>query len=69
MQLCTHFSLLHHLIVIVTFIIIFFLGDLALRPKLNLKPRTVSNPVNSVSDDSTRSAIFGEGKPRTELKD
>ena len=45
-------------------IIFQFAGDLANRPKLNLKPRTVRNPVNALADTASRMAIFGEGKPR-----
>lgn len=41
-----------------------FAGDLAVRPRLNLKPRTVSSPVNALADTASRMAIFGEGKPR-----
>jgi len=41
-----------------------FAEDLANRPRLNLKPRTVSNPVNALADTASRMAIFGEGKPR-----
>ena len=40
--------------------------DLANRPRLNLKPRTVADPVNCLADTATRSAIFGDGKPRKE---
>ena len=39
------------------------------RPRLNLKPRTVSNPVNALADHATRSSIFGEGKPRLGAED
>lgn len=46
--------------------VLFVVGDLVNRPKLNLKPRTVANPVNSLADTAGRSAIFGEGKPRAE---
>lgn len=42
------------------------LGDLANRPRLNLKKRTVVDPVNCLAETSGRSAIFGEGKPRAE---
>ena len=42
------------------------IGELAGRPKLTLKPRSVANPVNDVADTASRSSIFGEGKPRLE---
>lgn len=41
-------------------------GDLANRPKLNLKPRTVDVPINQLADTASRMAIFGGGKPRDE---
>ena len=47
----------------------YFLVDLARRPRLNLKPRTVSDPVNSLAETASRSAIFGQGKPRGECED
>ena len=43
-----------------------FLEDLARRPKLNLKPRTVKDPVNQLADTASKMSIFGEGKPRDE---
>lgn len=40
------------------------LDDLANRPKLNLKPRSVDKPVSDLVETDKRSAIFGGGKPR-----
>lgn len=40
--------------------------ELLQRPRLNLKPRTVTDPVNQLADSTRRVAIFGEGKPREE---
>ena len=41
--------------------------DLAARPKLNLKPRTVDRtPVNDLADTFSRASIFGSGRPRDE---
>lgn len=54
----------------ITFILLFnYVGDLANRPRLNLKPRSVPNPVNSLADTASRSSIFGQGKPRVENED
>lgn len=52
--------------IVIMWTLSFISGDLASRPRLNLKPRTVSNPVNAVADTANRSAIFGQGKPRKE---
>lgn len=40
--------------------------DLANRPRLKLKPRSVERPVNELADTASRMAIFGGGKPRDE---
>lgn len=40
------------------------------RPKLNLAPRTVKDPVNALAATKQAAAIFGEAKPREEkIKD
>ena len=52
-----------------TYVFVDHIGDLANRPKLNLKPRTVSNPVNELADTASRLAIFGGGKPRAAKDD
>lgn len=36
------------------------------RPKLNLAPRTVKDPVNALASTKQAAAIFGEAKPREE---
>uniref|UniRef100_A0A1E1XGC4 Eukaryotic translation initiation factor 4H n=1 Tax=Amblyomma aureolatum TaxID=187763 RepID=A0A1E1XGC4_9ACAR len=40
--------------------------ELSARPRLKLLPRTVRAPVCDVADTSSRSAIFGQAKPRDE---
>lgn len=44
------------------------LEELAQRPKLNLKPRSVKDPVNQLAETASKMSIFGEGKPRDEKK-
>lgn len=41
-------------------------GDLAQRPRLKLKPRTVDKPINDLAETASRMSIFGQGKPRDE---
>lgn len=36
------------------------------RPKLNLAPRTVKDPVNALASTKQAAAIFGDAKPREE---
>lgn len=36
------------------------------RPKLNLKPRTIAEPINSLAETSQSAAIFGNARPRDE---
>ena len=40
--------------------------DLERRPKLKLKPRTVTDPVNELASSVQSAAIFGGAKPRDE---
>jgi hypothetical protein len=39
------------------------------RPKLNLAPRTVKDPVNAIAETKQAAAIFGDAKPRDEKTD
>lgn len=40
------------------------------RPKLNLQPRTVKDPINALAETKQAAAIFGQAKPREEkIKD
>lgn len=40
--------------------------ELAARPRLKLKPRTVKDPVNEVASSVQQMTIFGGAKPRDE---
>uniref|UniRef100_A0A915JUZ0 RRM domain-containing protein n=1 Tax=Romanomermis culicivorax TaxID=13658 RepID=A0A915JUZ0_ROMCU len=44
-------------------------ADTANRPRLQLKPRTIQDPINQLAETMQRSKIFGSGKPRDETTD
>lgn len=45
---------------------LFFRIDEAERPRLVLKPRTVTEPINALADTKQSAAIFGAARPREE---
>lgn len=48
------------------FFIIFQIIDEAERPRLVLKPRTVTEPINALAETKQSAAIFGAARPREE---
>ena len=50
----------------ISFLLLLFLERDAGRPKLNLAPRTVKDPVNALAATKQAAAIFGDAKPREE---
>lgn len=43
-----------------------FILDTSGRKRLELKPRTVKEPVNAIAESSKTSSIYGGAKPREE---
>ena len=69
LELDTHSSLFmqmaHYKLTIIIYY--YFASDAAAaRPKLQLLPRTVKDPVNTVVHSEKNASIFGTGKPRDE---
>lgn len=46
--------------------IFYFILDTTGRKRLELKPRTVKEPVNAMAESSKTSSIYGGAKPREE---
>lgn len=48
------------------YLIVLFTLDTTGRKRLELKPRTVKEPVNAIAESSKTSSIYGGAKPRDE---
>lgn len=67
-----HFKQNIHILksVIYSYLIALFTLDTTGRKRLELKPRTIKEPVNAIAESSKTSSIYGGAKPREEkLKD